>query len=201
MTEPRDDDEREPDGDREQEARTAARELSGALRLVHGRGPRTWTTPVVTCSALTGAGVAEVWQAVLGHRTALGPEGLAAKRSAQATSACAMAALPRQRCRTPLSPTSSASWSASSSSLVWPPAKTPTRDWLRRTSSWVSACTHSPLAKPTARKRPQSSRPNAFHPPISSSVSSVRRSTSTWPSSSGSNLSSQSRRLACVASA
>ena len=33
------------DGDREQEARTAARELSGALRLVHGRGARTWTHP------------------------------------------------------------------------------------------------------------------------------------------------------------
>ena len=29
------------DGDREQEARTAARELAGALRLVHGRGART----------------------------------------------------------------------------------------------------------------------------------------------------------------
>ena len=60
------------DGDREQEARTAARELSGALRLVHGRGARTWTTPVVTCSALTGDGVAGVWEQVLAHREALG---------------------------------------------------------------------------------------------------------------------------------
>jgi LAO/AO transport system kinase len=67
----------------EQEARTAARELSGALRLVHGRGPRTWTTPVVTCSALTGDGVAGVWEQVLAHREALGADGLDAKRADQ----------------------------------------------------------------------------------------------------------------------
>jgi len=71
------------DGDREQEARTAARELSGALRLVHGRGARTWTTPVVTCSALTGEGVAGVWEQVLAHREALGTDGLDAKRADQ----------------------------------------------------------------------------------------------------------------------
>ena len=71
------------DGDRQQEARTAARELSGALRLVHGRGPRTWTTPVVTCSALTGDGVDGVWEQVLAHRAALGADGLTAKRADQ----------------------------------------------------------------------------------------------------------------------
>jgi LAO/AO transport system kinase len=71
------------DGDRQQEARTAARELSGALRLVNGRGPRTWTTPVVTCSALTGDGVEEVWEQVLAHRASLGDDGLAAKRAEQ----------------------------------------------------------------------------------------------------------------------
>ena len=71
------------DGDREQEARTAARELSGALRLVHGRGARTWTTPVVTCSALTGDGVAGVWEQVLAHRESLGADGLDAKRADQ----------------------------------------------------------------------------------------------------------------------
>ena len=52
------------DGDRELEARAAARELAGALRLVHGRGE--WAPPVVTCSALTGDGVDEVWERVLG---------------------------------------------------------------------------------------------------------------------------------------
>ena len=71
------------DGDREKEARAAARELAGALRLVHGRGARTWTPPVVTCSALTGDGVDGVWEQVLAHRAALGADGLAAKRADQ----------------------------------------------------------------------------------------------------------------------
>jgi LAO/AO transport system kinase len=71
------------DGDRAQEARVAARELAGALRLVHGRHARSWTPPVVTCSALTGDGVDEVWQQVLGHRESLGADGLARKRADQ----------------------------------------------------------------------------------------------------------------------
>jgi LAO/AO transport system kinase len=71
------------DGDRAQEARAAARELAGALRLVHGRGPRQWTPPVVTCSGLTGDGVDGVWRQVMAHRETLGPDGLAAKRADQ----------------------------------------------------------------------------------------------------------------------
>jgi len=69
------------DGDREGEARSAARELAGALRLVHGRGE--WAAPVVTCSGLTGDGVDDVWQRVLSHRDHLGEAGLEAKRAAQ----------------------------------------------------------------------------------------------------------------------
>jgi len=69
------------DGDREQEARSAARELAGALRLVHGRGE--WAPPVVTCSGLTDVGVDDLWQRVLAHREHLGADGLAAKRAAQ----------------------------------------------------------------------------------------------------------------------
>ena len=69
------------DGDREMEARAAARELAGALRLVHGRGE--WAPPVVTCSALTGDGVDEVWERVLAHREHLGADGLARKRARQ----------------------------------------------------------------------------------------------------------------------
>jgi LAO/AO transport system kinase len=69
------------DGDREGEARAAARELAGALRLVHGRGE--WAPPVVTCSGLTGAGVDDVWARVLAHRGHLDVEGLAAKRASQ----------------------------------------------------------------------------------------------------------------------
>jgi LAO/AO transport system kinase len=70
------------DGDREAEARSAARELAGALRLVHGR-EAAWVPPVLTCSALTGAGIDDVWQRVLGHRASLGEDGLRAKRAEQ----------------------------------------------------------------------------------------------------------------------
>ena len=70
------------DGDRVVEASAAARELTGALRLVYGRGAA-WLPPVLTCSGLTGDGVAEVWSAVGRHRIALGPNGLSDKRSAQ----------------------------------------------------------------------------------------------------------------------
>ncbi len=70
------------DGDRETEARTAARDLAGALHFVY-RGSRGWVPPVLTCSALTGAGVDEVWATVDKHRAALGEDGLAAKRAAQ----------------------------------------------------------------------------------------------------------------------
>ncbi len=69
------------DGDREQEARGAARELAGALRLVRGHGE--WAPPVVTCSALNDVGVDEVWARVLAHREHLGTDGLAQKRAGQ----------------------------------------------------------------------------------------------------------------------
>jgi LAO/AO transport system kinase len=68
------------DWDRETEARLAARELAGALRMVHGRGE---APAVVTCSGLTGAGVDDMWQRVLDHRGRLGDEGLADKRAHQ----------------------------------------------------------------------------------------------------------------------
>ena len=69
------------DGDREQEARSAARELAGALRMVRGRGE--WAPPVVTCSGLEDRGVAELWQQVLAHREHLGADGLAERRARQ----------------------------------------------------------------------------------------------------------------------
>jgi LAO/AO transport system kinase len=69
------------DGDGERDARSAARELAGALRLVHGAGA--WAPPVVTCSALTDTGVEEVWERVLAHREHLGTTGLADKRAHQ----------------------------------------------------------------------------------------------------------------------
>jgi LAO/AO transport system kinase len=67
--------------DREREARAAARELAGALRLVRGKGE--WAPPVVTCSGLTDVGVGELWERVLAHRAHLGTDGLAAKRARQ----------------------------------------------------------------------------------------------------------------------
>ena len=66
---------------RQQEARAAARDLAGALRLV--RGKQEWATPVVTCSALEDAGVDDVWDRVLSHREHLGADGLAGKRARQ----------------------------------------------------------------------------------------------------------------------
>jgi len=70
------------DGEHALAAKAAARELAGALRLVHSGGAG-WVPPVLTCSALTGDGVTELWATIGRHRAFLGPEGLAAKRSAQ----------------------------------------------------------------------------------------------------------------------
>ncbi|GCD92231.1 methylmalonyl Co-A mutase-associated GTPase MeaB [Nocardioides sp. LS1] len=69
------------DGDREQEARAAARELAGALRLVRGKGE--WAPPVVTCSGLNDVGVDDLWERVIAHREHLGAEGLHDKRAGQ----------------------------------------------------------------------------------------------------------------------
>ncbi|WP_210440131.1 methylmalonyl Co-A mutase-associated GTPase MeaB [Nocardioides xinjiangensis] len=69
------------DGDHEADARVAARELAGALRLV--RGHAEWAPSVVTCSGLTGAGIDDVWQRVGAHRDHLGADGLARKRAGQ----------------------------------------------------------------------------------------------------------------------
>jgi LAO/AO transport system kinase len=55
------------DGDREREAKSAARELAGALRLL-GTRDAPWITPVLTCSGLTGVGLDEMWRRVVGHR-------------------------------------------------------------------------------------------------------------------------------------
>jgi LAO/AO transport system kinase len=71
------------DGAHERDARAAARELAGALRLL--RGPdAAWTPPVLTCSGREGAGLETVWERVEGHRRTLESGGaLAAKRRDQ----------------------------------------------------------------------------------------------------------------------
>jgi LAO/AO transport system kinase len=63
------------------EARAAARDLSGAFRLM--RSGEGWVPPVLTCSALHGTGIDEVWKQVLAHRASMGDEGLARKRAEQ----------------------------------------------------------------------------------------------------------------------
>ncbi|GIF07119.1 methylmalonyl Co-A mutase-associated GTPase MeaB [Actinoplanes siamensis] len=57
------------DGTHEPEAKRAARELSGALRLL--RDDSSWTTPVLTCSGAEGTGVTEVWAQLTAHRESL----------------------------------------------------------------------------------------------------------------------------------
>jgi LAO/AO transport system kinase len=70
------------DGDREAEARSAAKELAGALRLVHSSGEG-WVPPVLTCSGLRGDDVDAVWAEVLAHRDSMGEQGVSDKRAAQ----------------------------------------------------------------------------------------------------------------------
>jgi LAO/AO transport system kinase len=58
------------DGDHVAEARAAARELSGAIRLIHPR-KTLWRPPVLTMSALEGTGLEELWETIERHRQVL----------------------------------------------------------------------------------------------------------------------------------
>jgi LAO/AO transport system kinase len=71
------------DGAHEGDARAAARELAGALRLMTPTSAA-WRPAVLPCSALTGAGLDEVWGRVRAHREALAQAGeLTARRADQ----------------------------------------------------------------------------------------------------------------------
>ncbi|WP_436736612.1 methylmalonyl Co-A mutase-associated GTPase MeaB [Streptomyces sp. BBFR102] len=71
------------DGPHERDARSAARELAGALRLMHP-ADAAWTPPVLHCSAREGTGLEAVWERLEQHRTLLDSTGrLAAKRRDQ----------------------------------------------------------------------------------------------------------------------
>ncbi|MFI1714675.1 methylmalonyl Co-A mutase-associated GTPase MeaB [Streptomyces sp. NPDC053513] len=71
------------DGPHERDARAAARELAGALRLMHG-ADAVWTPPVLSCSARESAGLDEVWDRLKQHRALLDSTGrLTAKRQDQ----------------------------------------------------------------------------------------------------------------------
>ncbi|MEU3689980.1 MULTISPECIES: methylmalonyl Co-A mutase-associated GTPase MeaB [Streptomyces] len=62
------------DGPHATDARAAARELAGALRLMHGR-EAVWTPPVLSCSARESSGLDEVWERLENHRSILDAAG------------------------------------------------------------------------------------------------------------------------------
>ncbi|MGW1548839.1 methylmalonyl Co-A mutase-associated GTPase MeaB [Streptomyces sp. NPDC002346] len=71
------------DGPHERDARAAARELAGALRLMHP-ADAAWTPPVLTCSARESTGLDTLWERLEQHRALLDSTGrLAAKRREQ----------------------------------------------------------------------------------------------------------------------
>ncbi|MDQ1719851.1 MAG: GTPase [Pseudonocardiales bacterium] len=58
------------DGEHAVEAKSAARELKAAIRLIYPR-ETLWRPPVLTMSALEGTGLQELWDTVLKHRDVL----------------------------------------------------------------------------------------------------------------------------------
>lgn len=71
------------DGKHETDARRAARELGGALRMIYGPGAA-WTPPVLTCSALHDIGLDTVWQQIERHQESMISSGeLEARRKRQ----------------------------------------------------------------------------------------------------------------------
>jgi LAO/AO transport system kinase len=71
------------DGDNLKRAQHAAADYRSALHILSPRSEH-WSPPVVTYSALTGAGITELWQKVLDHRTAMNASGeFAARRREQ----------------------------------------------------------------------------------------------------------------------
>src|SRR4030088_2984867 len=70
------------DGDNLQRANLAAAEYRNALHILSPRSEH-WHPPVLTYSALTRAGIGELWQKVLDHRTAMNASGEFAARRRQ----------------------------------------------------------------------------------------------------------------------
>lgn len=70
------------DGDRAQEAAHVARELADALHLfdLFDTAGALWAPRVLTCSALEGAGLEQLWDTVIQHRTALSEAGALSDR-------------------------------------------------------------------------------------------------------------------------
>lgn len=71
------------DGDNIQRANRAAADYRGALHILSPRSEH-WYPPVITYSALTGAGIDTLWEKVVAHRTAMNASGdFAARRREQ----------------------------------------------------------------------------------------------------------------------
>jgi LAO/AO transport system kinase len=71
------------DGKHATDAKAAARELSGAIRLIYPR-ETLWRPPVLTMSAMEGTGLTELWETVLKHRQVLTDAGeFQARRNSQ----------------------------------------------------------------------------------------------------------------------
>ncbi len=72
------------DGDLLDAARHAAADYRNAVQMIRQSSPN-WRVPVMTCSALTGAGVGEVWERIEAYRTVMTESGdFAARRADQA---------------------------------------------------------------------------------------------------------------------
>ncbi len=67
------------DGDNLTRAKAAAAEYNAALHILTPRSEH-WFPPVLTYSALTGAGIDQLWRKMLEHRTAMNASGDLAKR-------------------------------------------------------------------------------------------------------------------------
>jgi LAO/AO transport system kinase len=67
------------DGDNLKRAQQAAADYRSALHILSPRSEH-WQPPVVTYSALTGTGIAELWQKILDHRAVMNTSGDFAKR-------------------------------------------------------------------------------------------------------------------------
>jgi LAO/AO transport system kinase len=71
------------DGDNVNRAKAAAAEYRAALHILNPRSP-SWSPPVVTYSALSGQGIAELWASILDHRERMTKTGeLEARRREQ----------------------------------------------------------------------------------------------------------------------
>jgi len=70
------------DGDNIKRANFAAADYRSALHILSPRSEH-WHPPVLTYSALTGQGIAKLWQKVLDHRTAMSASGEFAERRRQ----------------------------------------------------------------------------------------------------------------------